>query len=247
MDTLLKARNRFEKLIERLKDAQVSVSAKPLTPEEAIGHPERQDFPLVTGKERMIEARVLGAKGHAFTDAPANFTGTLADVLNLPLTDNRHRAIFIAALNATCRQLGLTEGTIHCKEEDPERCGAELAKKLQEDQGLIRVGLIGYNPAIADHLVRSFGTGRVRITDLNPDNIGKEKFGILIWNGATQTEEVICWADYLLITGTTVVNGTFEEIEEWLKRYRKPYSFFGVTISGIAALLKLPRMCPFGR
>ncbi|HEC31575.1 MAG TPA: hypothetical protein ENI41_03685, partial [Deltaproteobacteria bacterium] len=102
-------------------------------------------------------------------------------------------------------------------------------------------------PAIADHLVRVFGTENVRVTDMNPDNIGTEKFGIPIWDATTQTEEIIRWADYLLITGTTVVNGSFETIRGWLESYHKPYSFFGVTISGIAALLGLPRMCPLGR
>ncbi|RKY87024.1 hypothetical protein DRQ15_11390, partial [candidate division KSB1 bacterium] len=147
----------------------------------------------------------------------------------------------------TCRHLGLAEGTVHCKNEDPEECGAELATKLQREQGLIKIGLIGYNPAIADHLVRVFGTENVRVTDMNPDNIGTEKFGIPIWDATTQTEEIIRWADYLLITGTTVVNGSFETIRGWLESYHKPYSFFGVTISGIAALLGLPRMCPLGR
>jgi len=249
MNILIQIKNKFKELIKknRLENTRVSVLAKPLTPEEAIGHPQRQDFPLIIGKERMIEAMVLGAKGHAFTDAPGNFIGTLADVLNLPLTENRQRAIFVATLNATCRHLGLAKGTIHCKDDDPEKCGAELAKRLREEQGLIKIGLIGYNPAIADHLVRVFGTENVRVTDMNPDNIGTEKFGIPIWDATTQTEEIIRWADYLLITGTTVVNGSFETIRGWLERYHKPYSLFGVTISGVAALLKLPRMCPFGR
>ena len=249
MNILIQIKPQFEVLIKKssLENTQVFVVAKPLTPEEAIGHPQRQDFPLIIGKERMIEATVLGARGHAFTDAPGNFTGTLADVLNLALTENRQRAIFVAALNATCRHLGLAEGTVHCKNEDPEECGAELATKLQREQGLIKIGLIGYNPAIADHLVRVFGTENVRVTDMNPDNVGTEKFGIPIWDATTQTEEIIRWADYLLITGTTVVNGSFETIRGWLESYHKPYSFFGVTISGIAALLGLPRMCPLGR
>jgi hypothetical protein len=70
----------------RLLDARVFVLVKTLTPEEAVGVPGRRDFPIILGKERVVEAEVLGAKAHAFTDSPGEFMGSLKKVLSLPLT-----------------------------------------------------------------------------------------------------------------------------------------------------------------
>lgn len=56
------------------------VSARALTPEEAIGTPERSDFPILKGKESMMEARFRGNRGQAFTSMPGDFRGTLEEV-----------------------------------------------------------------------------------------------------------------------------------------------------------------------
>ena len=42
---------------------EVTVSGKVLTNEEAIGNPDRKDFPLLTGKERLMQAEFKGFKG----------------------------------------------------------------------------------------------------------------------------------------------------------------------------------------
>jgi len=48
-------KQRFQELCrqEKLLDEKVDVHALVLTTEEAIGHPEDQDFPLQKGKERL--------------------------------------------------------------------------------------------------------------------------------------------------------------------------------------------------
>ena len=66
-----------------LYDVDVSVLVKTLTPEEAIGKPGRMDFPIIIGKERIIEAKVFNAKAHAFTDSPGEFIGKLKEILDL--------------------------------------------------------------------------------------------------------------------------------------------------------------------
>ncbi|MFQ6040959.1 MAG: succinylglutamate desuccinylase/aspartoacylase family protein, partial [Candidatus Poribacteria bacterium] len=104
----------------------VSVRAKPLSPEQAIGHPQRKDFPIIKGKEVMIQAEFIRHFGQAFTDNPGDFQGSLQDVLNLSLDNNFHRAVFVSTLNAVTRYLGLSEGTQHCKDDAPERCAEEL-------------------------------------------------------------------------------------------------------------------------
>ena len=82
-------------------------------------------------------------------------------------------ALVVATLNAVLRHLGLARGTVHCRDDDPEDCGREIARTLAERYGSPRVGLIGLNPAIAEHLVNALGPDRVRITDLDPDRIGR--------------------------------------------------------------------------
>jgi hypothetical protein len=226
-----------------MNDVALQVFAKPLTPEEAIGTPKRRDFPIIEGKERVIEAVVLDARGQVFTDSPAEFTGKLRDVLDLPLTSNRNRALFVATLNATMRSLNQVEGTVHCRDDDPEKCGAEIAKHLRKT-GARSVGLVGLNPAIAEALVTEFGPKYIRITDLNRDNIGARKFGVEILDGRTQAMDMICSSDLVLITGTTMINGTFEGLRAFAEQEEKKIIVYGVTAAGVCRMMNLPRICP---
>ncbi len=77
---------------------EVKITAKILTSEEAIGKTERKDFPLLNGKESLIQANFKNALGQAFTDTPRTFKGKLKEIPELKLIDNGERAIFIAAL-----------------------------------------------------------------------------------------------------------------------------------------------------
>ena len=231
----------------RLLDAYVSVLVKTLTSQEAIGEPGRRDFPIILGKERVEEAEVLGARAHAFTDSPGEFVGDLKEVLNLPLTSNRERSIYVATLNATLKYLNLIENTIHCKDEDPERCGKEIASQLLKKWGKVKVGFIGLNPAIAENLIETFGSENVRVTDLNKQNIHSFKFGVKVWDGNEMTEELIKQSDVILITGTTFINGTFDHIMLCVQHYRKDYLIYGVTGAGICKLLGHNRICPYSR
>ena len=231
----------------KLLDAQVSVLVKTLTPEEAIGEPGRRDFPIILGKERVIVAEVLGARAHAFTDSPGEFVGDLKGVLHLPLTSNRERSIYIATLNATLRYLNLIEKTIHCKDEDPERCGKEIAFQLLKRWGKVKVGFIGLNPAIAENLTETFGAENISITDLNKQNIDSFKYGVKVWDGNELTEKLVKQSDVILITGTTFVNGTFDHIMRCIQNHRKDYLIYGVTGAGICKLMGLNRICPYSR
>ena len=80
-----------------------------------------------------------------------------------------------------------------------------------------------------------------RVIDLDPDNIGAMRFNTLI-EGPEATDEIIRWADFLLVTGTTIVNGT---IEQFLGE--KPVLFYGTTIAGPAQLMGWDRFCACGR
>jgi len=231
----------------RLLDAHVSVLVKTLTPEEAIGVPGRRDFPIILGKERVVEADVIGARAHAFTDSPGEFVGNLKEVLNLPLTSNRERSIYVVTLNAILKYLNLIENTIHCKDEDPERCGKEIASQILKKWGKVKIGFIGLNPAIAENLIETFGAENVRITDLNEQNIHSFKYGVKVWDGNEMTQELVKKSDVILITGTTFVNGTFDHIMHCVQNYRKDYLIYGITGAGICKLMELNRICPYSR
>jgi uncharacterized protein (DUF4213/DUF364 family) len=230
-----------------LSAAAVTVRARPLSSEEAIGRPGRRDFPLLKGKERLVEAAIGEARGNAFTDAPREFTGSVEELLALPLGNTRNRGLYVAALNAAFRHAGLVRGTIHCRDDDPERCARQIATTVEARLCWHRVGLIGFNPAIAEELARRLGPERLRITDLNPENIGTERFGIPIWDGETRFRELIEWADGVLVTGSTFVNGTFDALHDAIEQAGKPMVLYGVTAAAMACLFGFERLCPCAR
>jgi len=243
------AKEKFEKIIEEnhLNDSDISVLVKTLSPEEAIGVPGRRDFPIVEGKERVVEADFQGAKAHSFTDTPREFLGKLEDVISMPLADSGERAIFIATMNAVLKYLNIIEKTLHCKDEEPERCAIDIVSYIRDRIGAKKVGLIGLNPAILEALSRAFRTENVHVTDLNRLNIGAVKFGVKIWDGNTMTEKLVQESDIVLLTGTTMVNGTFDRIWYFIRQYKKDYLVYGVTSAGVCLLNGLNRICPYGR
>ncbi len=232
---------------ERLHAEHVSVRVGALTPEQAIGAPARRDFPIITGKERVVEAEILGSRGHAFTDSPRAYEGTIEQVLELELSGNGERAVFVSVLNAVMAHLGLATATVHCRDDDPERCAVQIASSLRDRHGAVNVGLIGLNPAIAEKLVDAFGRDRVLISDLAADNVGQTRFGVEILDGRTRTGELIDRSDLVLLTGTTLVNGTFDPIRKRIGAAGKTGIVYGVTASGAEKSLGFERMCPYGR
>jgi uncharacterized protein (DUF4213/DUF364 family) len=228
-------------------DAEVTVLGKPLTPEEAIGTPGRRDFPIILGKERVLEATVLGSRGQAFTDSAREYLGKLHDVIHLDLGTSEKRAIYVATLNAFLARVGKVDYTVHCKDDDPEECGREIARTLLDEHGEAHIGLIGLNPAIAEHLVDTFGPDRIFFSDLDRDNVDRKRFGVEVWDGFLQTEELIDSSDVVVFTGTTLVNGTFDGIFSRIRDQGKRYLIYGMTAAGVGRLLGFRRICPRAR
>ncbi len=222
-------RERALKIIDsNLLDKNITVKARALSVEEAIGNPEADDFPLMKGKERLMQAEIDGACGQAFTDQYGNFEGRLKDILESDLTNNFRMAIFIASINAALRHMGLIQGTIHCRDKEPEECAGELVKKIKETYGTPRILQIGFQPRFVEALS---AITELRVIDLDKDNIGAKKFNVII-EGPEKTDEAIEWAELLFVTGTTIANGT---IEQFLNK--KPALFYGTTIAGAAYLM----------
>jgi uncharacterized protein (DUF4213/DUF364 family) len=245
---LEQAKKKFVNIVDKhqLMGELVKVTIGTLSPQQAIGSPARQDFALLAGKEVMIEAQFRESYGQAFTSQPQNFTGLIDDVLSLNLNTADHRAIFVATLNAVASHLGITKEVRHCRDEEPEKCGSQIAQNIADRYGKIKIVQVGYQPAILENLIKRFGAANVQCTDLDPRNIGTDKFGVTICDGASENMNLIKWCDLMLVTSSTNVNNTFDELYEATIAKRKHFVMFGVTGAGIAALLNLDRICPLG-
>ena len=51
----------------------------------------------------------------------------------------------------------------------------------------------------------------------------------------------------VVLTGTTFVNATFDEIWKYIQDRGRYHVIYGVTAAGVCALSDLLRMCPCGR
>jgi hypothetical protein len=248
MDILEQARKKLDAVcMERNLDRKERITVRALTPDEAIGAKADENFVIKKGKERVIEAVYQGAHGQAFTDAPGNWEGTLGELLSLDLGKTGYRAVFTAGLNAVMRSLDLASGTVHCKDEEPTKCGNEMPDAMHKLFGTKRIGMIGLQPAILKEMVDAYGKVGIRVADLNPDNIGQIREDLLVMDGEKELDDLVAWCDVGLATGSSVVNGTINDILERFEAAGKPVAFFGNTISGVAALLNLERVCPFAR
>jgi hypothetical protein len=231
----------YDKLQQALRDKvkehnlgeeKVSISCRDLSAVEAIGHPDDDDYPIIKGRERMMEAVFAGARGQAFSDEFGSRDYRIGDLLELPLDSNRNRADFIAAFNAIFRRFELCDHTIHCRDKEPPQCAAEALKMIGSGR---RVLLVGLQPRFLEWISRE---NEVRVVDLDAENIGTEKFGVII-EPAGNTSEAIKWCDLIFATGSTFVNGT---VGDFIDKGR-PLFLYGVSAAAPARVLGLDTFC----
>jgi len=222
-----------------LQGEKVSVVARPLRPKEAIGAPLRDDYPILKGREVMIQAELGRGIGQAFTDEPSDFVGSLGTVKEMALLNNRSRALLVATINATYNRLGLVAGVRHCRDAGPEVCGesiaAELARRYDPDSKIV---MLGYQPAIAHHLSNRFKN--FRVTDMDPGNVGALGRPVEI-EPYVNNSAAVKWSDVVLATGSSLVNGTIDEIVR--QSDGKTLIFFGVTVAAAAYEFGFERLC----
>ena len=223
---------------EGLLSEKIEIRARALSTKEAIGNPEHQDFPIQKGKEKLMQASFMDAGGQAFTDMYGDYEGTLEQVLQLPMANNHQRAVFVASLNAVLRHLGRIEASIHCRDEEPVKCGKALVPYLKDRYSGARITQVGFQPRMVENLAV---THPLRVLDMDPDNIGCQKFGVTI-ESAENTDDAVGWADLLLVTGTTLANGSITPLLN-----KKPIIFYGTTVAGAAHLMGWERFCPCSR
>ncbi len=238
----------FDNFIEKVKllarksgimNKNLEVEVGKLTPEEAIGSPLRDDFPLLKGKEFLIEAKIESVRGQAFTAYPAPFKGTIEEALNLPDTPFA-TSIKVAVANAVLRYLGYVDKTIHCKDETPSKCARELIHFLKS-KGYSTVSLVGLQPAFASELLSAFGKNRVLIFDLDEGNIKKGFEGCEVFG--PDKYNLLSTSDVVLATGSTVTNKTLWEIS---KHINGDFYLYGVTARAYAFIAGIPEFCKFG-
>jgi len=223
---------------EGLLSEKIEIRARALSTKEAIGNPEHQDFPIQKGKEKLMQASFMDAGGQAFTDMYGDYEGTLEQVLQLPMANNHQRAVFVASLNAVLRHLGRIEASIHCRDEEPVKCGKALVPYLKDRYSGARITQVGFQPRMVENLAAAHP---LRVLDMDPDNIGSQKFGVTI-ESAENTDDAVGWADLLLVTGTTLANGSITPLLD-----KKPIIFYGTTVAGAAHLMGWERFCPCSR
>ncbi len=207
------------------------------------------DYPLLNKKEMLLRAYYKDCVGDAFTGDIKNYKGTFEEILKL---DNL--PILVATLNVLMKYLGLINKTEHCIDKEPEICAKDFAEYLKNEFekdnitniNNIKIGIIGYQPAIISEMVKTFGGNNVLVSDLNYDNIGRIKYGATIYHG-DMNEYIIKNSNIILCTGSTLANNTIWNILDLIKKYNKRIIFYGTTIAGVAELLNLERFCSCGK
>ena len=230
---------------EDLGSLEIKITSRALKNEEAIGNPDRKDFPLLTGKEVLLQAEIDGYLGQAFTGDPITYSGNIMDILELPGERPGNHALMVATLNALTNKMGKVEKTIHCINNEPEDCARKICHEIIEKHGQCKVGIVGYQPAILEHCSQAFGPENVSITDLNRDNVGDVRYGVKVMDGLTDTKVLVDFADVLLVTGTILANGTDEGV--LMEIQHKPFYFYGTTCAGLAYINNYKRLCPLSK
>ena len=218
-----------------LSGQNISIRCKALSAVEAIGKPEHDDYPIIKGKEVMVEAVFRGARGQAFADEFENADYCVDDLAQMELSSNMRRASFVSGLNAVFRYLNLCDKTVHCKDAEPKTCADNLCKAIGPRNNIL---LVGYQPRFLEILASNYS---IRVLDMDQDNIGRTISGVVV-EPPEMTSDAIEWCGFIFATGSTVVNGS---ITDFLNQ-EKPVLFYGVTISAAAEILGLDKYCHCG-
>jgi len=180
-----------------------------------------------------LEAVLQGAKRHAFTGMSGDFSGSAKDVLSLSLADNFQRAL---SINEVMQHRELISHNVYCSHRQSESCSLELVDFTLRSYGSPSIGMIGSQPAMAAQLSKFVFS---RAADLDPDDRGHERSGIVIEN-PEQIDRMLASSDLIPATVCAVVNATVESLLET----KKPVIFSGVTRAGIAKLAAMPDSAP---
>jgi len=142
--------------------------------------------------------------------------------------------VFVSALNASLRACGMCDRTVHCRDDGPATCAQKLLAHLSERHAGARIVQVGFQPKFIAALSPVF---HHRVLDLDPENIGKVLHGARI-EGPEARESALSWADLVLVTGSTLANGSLPDFLGG-----PPVIVYGVTGAAACTLLGLERFC----
>ena len=190
----------------------------------------------VNRPEYCTYAKFKGVKGEAYSETPADFYGTLGELLEYPLAGKGIDARVLAAINAVMKHLGLLENATWSDEPEARRQYAnQIYDEVTEKYGKSNIILVGYDGYILQRFMEEpldFWT-----MDRNPDNVTKDRFDHVIVNsGKPNRDACIEWGKILIVTGSTLCNGTIIPYLEC----GKDVKFYGITFAGASKLLDLP-------
>ena len=158
----------------------------------------------------------------------------------MPLNNNYRRALLVATINALSQYWGLVENTVHCKDSQPQKCAKQCVEFISQEYPKVKnITFVGFQPALVEEFSRCYS---LKILDLDKDNIGQVKYSVPVLDGQKDVKDAIEWADTVLATGSTIVNGTIDDILHFSHPSDKVI-FYGVTIAGVAKWLGLKRIC----
>ena len=113
---------------------------------------------------------------------------------------------------------------------------AEWIKEQEAD----RVGLVGMQPALLEAFVETLGPDKVPVSDLA--EAGTVLCDVMVLD-SKYSSEMFERCQLILMTGSTLVNGTINSLMEIAKHHRRRVVFYGTTIAGTAYLMGLERWC----
>ncbi len=210
------------------------------------------EYVLIRGPEIMLTCRVGKYFGQAFTVAPRSFRGRLLDVLRLDLEKMYNRGLFYAVLNALYRSIGLIDKSMHCRGDEPIKCGLELTYMLLKKYGTgVRVLHIGYQPGHVEALASVF-RDNLLVTDLRNDTVWRIKYGRLVYDGLFD-QQYITYSDIVLLTASSVINNTFWKILVHSKILGKETIVYGVSAASLVYFInkvlpyRISVFCPYAR
>lgn len=142
------------------------------------------------------------------------------------------------------RYYGLINGTMHCRGNSPLMCAKILIEDLKSFTSDARILLVGYQPAIAEELVRHFNT--VYITDMSPRNIGKVVGKVSVLDH-TRNDDLIREVDIVLATGSSLLNKTLWDLYGTSSKFNEVFIIYGVSAAGASKILGIKRHCPLSQ
>lgn len=199
-----------------------------------------EEYAIAKGEEKVMECVFRNSKAQVFTNLPMSVELKVSDILGLELNNLASRTLFYCALNAVMRHYGFIEGTVHCRKDSPVECAKLLRERLEKIVEGKKILLIGYQPAFAEKLSKNFD---LLITDMNPKNINRTVHGIRILS-YLENSRLISEVDIVLVTGSSLINGTFWDLYDCANKEGKKFVSYGVSAAGASKILDIDRHCP---